>query len=134
MFLVFGCNVNVCFNFHSRQMQAGMQVLSAILFVLLFSCVIIEKAFSKITNMEIIFSAVSKAGTIAQFPPWLRVQLPFNYFKMLLQNFREISRMSSRVWCCNASLNKNSVGTDSTCKLTRHCGLFPVRVELSVFL
>jgi len=59
LFLVFGDKVNVRLNFRSRQTQAGMQVPSAILFMSLFSCVIIEKALSKITNTEHIFSAKS---------------------------------------------------------------------------
>jgi len=59
LFLVFGYKVNVRFNFRSRQTQAGMQISSGILFVSLFSCVIIEKAVSKITNTEHIFSAKS---------------------------------------------------------------------------
>jgi len=56
-FLVFGYKVNVRFNFRGRQTQAGVQVLSAILFVSVFSGVITEKTLSKITNTEHIFSA-----------------------------------------------------------------------------
>jgi len=79
LFLGFGYKVNVCFNFCSQQMQAGMQVSSAIPFhVLLFSRVVIEKALSQIVNMEHIFSAKSiKPGQFCMF---------------------------SHVWCCNASL------------------------------
>jgi len=52
LFLGFGYKVNVRFYFRSQQTQAGMQVSSAILFrVTLFNPVIIEKAFSQITNM-----------------------------------------------------------------------------------
>jgi len=76
-------------------MQAGMQVSSAIPFhVLLFSRVVIEKALSQIVNMEHIFSAKSiKPGQFCMF---------------------------SHVWCCNASLNNSSFGTDITCNLIRH--------------
>jgi len=35
--------------------------------------------------------------------------------KSLAYNFRGISRMFSRVWCCNASLNENSFVRDITC-------------------
>jgi len=47
---------------------------------------------------------------------------------MLPNNSRGISRMSSRVCCCNASLNENSFGTNITCNLTRHCGSLPVGI------
>jgi len=40
LFLVFGYKVDVRFNFRSRQTQAGMQVVSAILFVSVFSRVV----------------------------------------------------------------------------------------------
>jgi len=67
LFLGFAYKVNVRFNFRSRQVQASMQVSSAILFrVSLFNHVIIEKALWQIMNMEHIFSAKSlKQG---QFP------------------------------------------------------------------
>jgi len=61
-----------------------MQVSSAILFVSLFNRVIIEKAFSQITNMKHIFSAKSlERGQFPGCPLGFRVWLPFNYFKML---------------------------------------------------
>jgi len=70
LFLVFAYKVDVRFNFRSRQTQAGMQVSSAILFVSLYSCVIIEKALSKITNTEHIFSAKSlKRGQLPGSTP-----------------------------------------------------------------
>jgi len=85
LFLRFGYKVNVRFNFHSQQTQAGMQVSPAILFnVSLFNRIIIEKALLQIMNMEHIFSA--KSLTQGQFlccPPWLQAWSPFNYFKML---------------------------------------------------
>jgi len=60
LFLGFGYKVSVRFNFRSRQTQAGMQVSSAIPFhVTLSNPVIIEKAFSQITNMQHIFSEKS---------------------------------------------------------------------------
>jgi len=96
------------------------QASSAILFrVLLFNRVIIEKAFWQTTNIKHIFSA--KCLKREQFPVAPVVAwLPFNYFKIAYTyNFRGISRTSSRVWCCNPSLNKNSFGTDIICNLTR---------------
>jgi len=135
--LVLGYKVNVRFNFRSRQTQVVTQISSAILFrVSLFNHVIIEKVLSQITNLQHVFSAKSlKRGQLPACPlPWLRAWLHFNYFKMLPQNYRGIFRVFSRVSCCNASLKKNSFGTDIICNLTRHCRLLPVRTELSVFL
>jgi len=141
LFLGFGYKINVRFSFRSRRSQSGMQVSSAILFrVSLYNRLIIEKTLSQITNMEHIFSAKSLK----------RRQLPgcsTGCGPVTLQLFRNcfprISRMPSRVWCCNASLNKNSFGVDITCNLTRHwfaivigeeIPFLPVRIELSVYL
>jgi len=105
LFLGFRCKVNVRFNFRSRQTQAGMQVLSAILLrVSLFNHVIIEKAIWQITNMEHIFSAKSfKRGAISRLSPSYGPGYPSIISKSLAYNFRGISCMFFRVWCCNAS-------------------------------
>jgi len=74
LFLGFGYKVNVHFNFRSQQTQAGMQVSSVIVFLVLpFNRFIIEKALSQITNMEHIFSANSvKRGQLPGCPSWLQ--------------------------------------------------------------
>jgi len=87
--------------------------------------------------MEHIFSAKSVKGAIVWLPLTLvtstsSVQNLLGGSNFLVAglvslqiSFLEfgISYMFSSVWCCNASLNKNSFGTNITCNLTRHCGL-----------
>ena len=113
-----------------------MQVLLAILSISLFSCVTIEKALSKISNTEHIFSAKSlKQGQLPGSPlvaGLVTLQLFQNAFPEFPWNFPYV--FPCLVLCCNASLTKNSVGTDVTCNLTRHCDLIPVRIKLSVLL
>jgi len=86
--------------------------------------------------MEHIFSAKSlKQGQLPGLPPPLVAGLvTLQLFQNASLEFPWFSRIFSRVWCCIASLNKNSSGTNITCNLTRHCGLLQVRIELSVFL
>jgi len=56
------------------------------------------------------------------------------YISIISKCFLRISVVFSRVWCCNASLNKDSFWMDITCNLTRHIGLLPIWIELPVFL
>jgi len=83
LFLGFGYQVNVCFNFRSWQMQAGMQVSLAILFrVSLFNHCMNEKALSQIMNMGRTSSVQSLwSGGNCQVSPWFQAWLPFYYFK-----------------------------------------------------
>jgi len=109
-------------------MQAGIQVSSAILFhVSLFNCITTEKAPLQITNMKHIFSAKSlKRKHLPSCGP--------GYISIISKCFLRISVVFFRVWCCNASLNKDSFWMDITCNLTRHIGLLPIWIELPVFL
>jgi len=133
LFLVY--KVNVRFNFRSRHTQAVMQVSSAILFVSLLSCVMIEKAIWKIMNTEHIFSAkpLKRSQLPGSTPPGCGSGYPSIISKCFLRisvNFPYVFPCLV-LWCF---FKKNSVGTDITCNLTRHWGLLPVEIKLSVFL
>jgi len=114
-----------------------MRVSLDILFrVSLFNRLVIEKPLLQITNMEHIFSASLLSGGL---PYWLRVWLPFNYFKIVSLGFPVCLLVFGAVM----PLNINSFGMDITCKLTRHwfatangeeIPFLPVRIELSVYL
>jgi len=90
-----------------------MQVSSAILFVSLFSCVIIEKALSKITSTEHIFNAKSlKRG---QLPVSTSPGCGSGYPSIITKCFLRISvkfPVCFPVFGAVMALNKNSFGTD----------------------
>jgi len=114
LFLGFGYEVNVPFNFRSQKTQTGMQVSSAILFhLLLFHRFIFEKALSKMTNIEHIFSARSVK----------RGQLPgSSIFSNCFPGISVVFPVCLLVFGAVMPLQiKNSFGTDITCNLTRHC-------------
>jgi len=70
--------------------------------------------------MKHIFSAKSlKREQFPGCPHGCGPGYPSIMSKLLTYNLRGISRLSSHVWYCNASLNNNSFGTGITCNLTR---------------